>query len=67
MEDNTEKIKAFLDEYHMLVEKHHIDFASYPMFVPGDAGMFNIVIRNTPVPVPQKAEDPEGIKSPLVM
>jgi len=65
--ENDEKVKAFLEEYHALVEKHKIDFASYPMFVPDKGGSFRIVVQNTPVPLPEAPQDAEGVKSPLVM
>lgn len=66
MPDDTKDFQAFLDEYGELVKKHKIDFATYPMYVPDQAGAFHTVIRNTPVRVPDKVEDPEGVKSPFV-
>ena len=43
------KIQKFLEEYGKLVEKHHVDFANYPMFVPDEKGTFKIVIQSTPI------------------
>jgi hypothetical protein len=47
--ERQEKGTAFLKEYGELVEKHQMDFATYPVFVPDGQGGFKIVIQNTPV------------------
>jgi hypothetical protein len=52
------KAQAFLKEYGELVERHQMDFATYPMFVPDGAGGFKIRIQSTPVNLPPKEEAP---------
>lgn len=46
-----EKIQAFLKEYGELVEKHQIDFASYPVWVPDGTGGFKTLVQNVPVDI----------------
>lgn len=35
----------FLKDYKALVDKHHADFVSYPVFMPTKEGVFNVVIQ----------------------
>lgn len=52
MEDDAKKRgEAFFKEYGELVEKHQVDFANYPMFIPDKDGSFKIIIQSTPVDV----------------
>jgi hypothetical protein len=54
---SKEKTDAFIKEYGELVEKHGIDFAHYPMFVPdGTPGGFRFVLQSTPVSVNKDKE-----------
>lgn len=48
-EESQKKIEAFLTDYKALVEKHHVDFANYPMFVPDGEGGFKTIVQSTPV------------------
>lgn len=41
----------FMKEYGELVEKHKMDFASYPTYVPNGHGGFETIIQNTPVDI----------------
>lgn len=50
-EERKEKGEAFLKEYGELVEKHKIDFATYPVFVPDGQGGFKIVVQSTPIDI----------------
>ena len=56
-----EKIKAFLEEYGVLVEKHKIDFASYPMWVPNKEGHWTMVVKTEPVDISNRP-----VKTPFV-
>lgn len=58
-----ERQQAFLKEYGELVEKHNIDFATYPVFVPSQSepGAFKVVVQNTPVDISNAPK-----KSPFV-
>jgi len=52
VEDATiEEKQAFLVEYNALVEKHQIDFAQYPVYIPDGQGGFRTVIQTTPVSI----------------
>lgn len=50
-EERKEKGTAFMKEYGELVEKHQIDFATYPVFIPDGAGGFKIVVQSTPIDI----------------
>ena len=43
------KLKDFISEYGKLVEKHQVDFANFPMFVPDERGGFRVIIQSTPI------------------
>jgi hypothetical protein len=60
-EEQEKKIAAFLDEYKALVEKHNVDFANYPMFVPDGQGGFKVIVQSTPVDMEQMSK-----KSPFI-
>ncbi len=51
----------FIKEYGELVEKHKIDFASYPTFIPNGHGGFEIIVQNVPVDITNQPK-----KSPFV-
>lgn len=57
-----EKATAFLKDYGELVEKHKMDFATYPVFIPDGQGGFKIVVQNTPVDLPE----PKPTESPFI-
>jgi len=57
----NEKITVFLEEYKALVEKHNVDFANYPMFVPDGQGGFRVLVQSTPVDMDTLAQ-----KSPFM-
>lgn len=57
-----ERIDAFIEGYGELVNKHSIDFASYPVFIPDGTGGFKIIVQNTPVDISNQPK-----KSPFVM
>ncbi len=48
-EELKKRQEAFIKEYGELVEKHKLDFATYPVFTPDGTGGFKVVIQNTPV------------------
>lgn len=60
-ENMQERAGAFVKEYGELVQKHGIDFASYPVWVPDGQGGFKVVVQNTPVDVRNQPK-----KSPFV-
>lgn len=52
------RVDAFLKEYGQLVEKHKVDFANYPLYIPDGAGGFKTLVQSTPVDTtnfPQKS------------
>jgi len=48
-EELQKKLEAFLEEYKALIQKHNIDFAHYPMYIPDGQGGFKTIIQSTPV------------------
>lgn len=60
-EQNSEKIQLFIKEYGELVEKHGVDFANYPMFVPDKDRGFRVIVQTVPV---EMKEQPQ--KSPFI-
>lgn len=60
-EESQKRIDAFLSEYKALIEKHQVDFANYPVYIPEEAGGFKTVIHSTPVDMTTVAQ-----KSPFV-
>ncbi len=60
-EERKEKGTAFMKEYGELVEKHQIDFATYPVFIPDGKGGFQIVVQSTPVDISNQPK-----KSPFI-
>lgn len=50
------KAQLFLADYKLLVEKHGMDFANYPMYVPNEKGEFITKIQCTPVDISKKAQ-----------
>lgn len=55
-EERAEKGTAFMKEYGELVEKHQVDFATYPVFIPDGQGGFKIVVQSTPIDISKKPE-----------
>lgn len=51
-----ERVEAFIKEYGELVEKHQIDFAHYPVYIPDGAGGFRTTIQTSPVDITPKEE-----------
>jgi hypothetical protein len=56
-----ERIDAFIKDYGELRNKHKIDIASAPSFVPNDRGTWELVINMQPVDISN-----ELIKSPFI-
>lgn len=48
-EELKKRQEDFIKEYGELVEKHKMDFATYPVFTPDGTGGFKLIIQNTPV------------------
>lgn len=46
---NKERAEAFLKEYKELVDKHKVDFVTYPVYMPDGQGGFKTMIQSTPV------------------
>lgn len=59
--ERQEKGAAFIKEYGELVEKHQMDMATYPVFVPDGQGGFKIIVQSTPVDISNQPK-----KSPFV-
>lgn len=60
-DESMERKTAFLSEYGELVNKHKVDFASYPVFVPDGQGGFKVIVQSTPVDIKNQPQ-----KSPFV-
>lgn len=59
--EQNDRLNAFVTEYGELVQKHKVDFATYPVFVPDGAGGFKVVVQNTPIDISK-----QPTKSPFV-
>lgn len=63
-EERQAKAAVFLKEYGELVEKHQMDLATYPVWVPdGQTGTFKTIIQSTPVPLPAKSMESPFMES----
>jgi len=62
-EEKVAKRNEFLKEYGELVEKHQVDFATYPVFVPDGAGGFKVTMQSTPVILTPKPAAEEPVES----
>lgn len=60
-EEVKERVSAFLKDYGDMVNKHGVDFASYPVYVPDGQGGFKTVVQNTPVDIRNQPK-----KSPFI-
>lgn len=58
---SQEKADVFVKEYRELVEKHKIDFANYPVYIPDGQGGFKTILQSTPV-----STEGQPVKSPFV-
>ena len=58
-EELQKRIDEFLVDYKALTEKHKVDLASYPVWVPDGQAGFKCTVQSTPV-------DITNIKSPFV-
>jgi hypothetical protein len=58
-----DRAKDFIKEYGELVQKHQIDFATYPQWVPDGQGGFKTIIQNQAMDVTPKEE---SIPTPFV-
>ncbi len=56
-----DRAKDFIKEYGELVQKHQIDFATFPTFVPNGKGGFEITVQSRPIDI-----TPQPVPSPLV-
>lgn len=50
------KIEKFVEEYGKLVQKHGVDYATFPQFIPDGKGGFQIVCQTVPVDLEEHAE-----------
>jgi len=50
-DESRERIDTFLKEYGDLVNKHQVDFATYPVYVPDGQGGFKTITQTTPVDI----------------
>lgn len=58
---SNEAVDSFLSEYKELTEKHKIDFASFPVFIPDGSGGFRVVVQSVPVSI-----ENQPVKSPFI-
>ena len=61
-EDTVQKRgEEFIKEYGELVQKHKMDFATYPTFVPDGNGGFKVMVQTTAIDITNQPK-----KSPFV-
>jgi hypothetical protein len=51
-----ERGQDFIKEYGELVQKHQIDFATFPTFIPDGQGTFKVSIQNRPMDITPQAQ-----------
>ncbi len=61
IDEQKERANAFMKEYGELVDKHQMDLATYPVFVPDGQVGFKVIVQNTPVDIKNQPK-----KSPFV-
>lgn len=44
-----ERTAVFLEEYKALIDKHQMDFISFPVFVPNERGSFEVMLQTQPM------------------
>ncbi len=50
--DEVEKrLNAFISDYKAIVDKHQMDFAAFPMFIPDGQGGFKVIVQQQPVDI----------------
>lgn len=45
------RLNAFISDYKALVDKHQMDFAAFPMFIPDGQGGFKVIVQQRPVDI----------------
>lgn len=60
-DDQKNRVDAFVKEYGELVEKHNVDFANYPAYIPDGNGGFRVIVQTVPVDVSKQPK-----KSPFI-
>jgi len=53
-EEVDARVKEFTEGYKNLVEKHKIDYANVPTFIPDGQGAFKLIVQNYPVDISQR-------------
>lgn len=60
--DAMERGQAFLKEYKELVDKHKIDFATYPVYHPDGNGGFRTLVQSTPIDITNQGQPSPFVK-----
>lgn len=60
-EADKKRVDDFMAEYKALVDKHKVDFANYPVYMPDGSGGFKTVLQSTPVDITKLS-----VKSPFI-
>ena len=50
------KIEKFVEEYGKLVAKHHVDFITFPQFVPDGNNGFRVICQTQPIDLDEQAK-----------
>lgn len=50
-DETTARFNAFIADYKSIVDKHQMDFAAFPMFVPDGQGSFKVIVQQQPVDI----------------
>lgn len=66
MKNDNPKLQEFLLEYKALVDKHQVDIATFPVFVPDEKGEYKIKLQSQPIELPKVEKKEEGIPSPFI-
>lgn len=48
-DEAKERVDAFIVDYKSLIEKHEVDFAAFPQYIPDGVGGFRTIVQTVPV------------------
>lgn len=54
IKENNERIQAFIKDFGELRDKHKVDIAAWPMYVPNDKGTFDLKIQMQPIDISEQ-------------
>lgn len=64
--ESQDRLNLFVKEYQQLTETHNADMVSYPQFVPGANGTFQVqivtqIVDKKHLPIPSPLQNSKGV------